>query len=777
MSDPRAKRGRPEVWAGLECTVNRVGDRYLDQLARNGHLDRPGDLERFAALGVSAIRYPALWEHVAPHGLERADWSFPDARLPRLRGLGVRPIVGLVHHGSGPRDTSLVDPAFPARLAAYARAVAERFPWVEDWTPVNEPLTTARFAGLYGHWYPHGRGDAIFLRALLVQLRATVLAMREIRAVNPRARLVQTDDMGRTRSTPRLAYEAELQNERRWLSYDLLCGLVDDGHPLRERLEQWGATEADLAFFREHATPPDVVGLNYYVTSDRWVDERVEAYPVWSRGGREEPFADVHAAIGDAEGIAGHAGFLRQAWERYGRPVALTEVHVGGAREDQLRWLAESWDAACRVRKEGADVRAVTVWSLLGAFDWNTLVTAENGCYEPGPFDVRGPVPRRTALARMTRALAHDGSFEHPVLAAPGWWRRAGRFEPGCPAAAANPRAADGPAPGRPILVLGATGTLGRAFARICRQRGLAHRLLGRAELDIASPESVAAALDGGEPWAVVNAAGYVRVDDAERDVERCLRENAEGPAVLAAACAARGVQLVTFSSDLVFDGALDRPYLEADPVAPLGVYGRSKAEAERRVLDAMPEALVVRTSAFFGPWDVHNFVTLVVEALRRGDPFAAAEDLVVSPTYVPDLVHTTLDLLVDGEAGLWHLANAGATTWAALGRDAARIAGLDPAGIRGVPAATLQFAARRPPLSALASERGAMMPSLDDALLRYVADRPRPETPPAGGGRAACPVCGGDDHADDGVERCGVPRQRDDGRAAPAARRPAPVP
>jgi dTDP-4-dehydrorhamnose reductase len=80
--------------------------------------------------------------------------------------------VTLLHHGSGPAGTSLVDPGLPARFGAYARAVAERYPWVEDWTPVNEPLTTARFAALYGVWYPHARDERSFARALLTQVHA-----------------------------------------------------------------------------------------------------------------------------------------------------------------------------------------------------------------------------------------------------------------------------------------------------------------------------------------------------------------------------------------------------------------------------------------------------------------------------------------------------------------------------------------------------------------------------------------------------------------------------
>ncbi len=98
------------LWGGLECTINRVKDVYFNQLDRNGHATRLCDLERFASLGIRAIRYPVLWEYIAPNGLDEADWSWPDARLPELQERGVTPIVGLVHHGSGPACTSLVDP-------------------------------------------------------------------------------------------------------------------------------------------------------------------------------------------------------------------------------------------------------------------------------------------------------------------------------------------------------------------------------------------------------------------------------------------------------------------------------------------------------------------------------------------------------------------------------------------------------------------------------------------------------------------------------------------
>ena len=134
-----------------------------------------------------------------------------------------------------------------------------------------------------------------------------------------------------------------------------------------------------------------------------------------------------------------------------------------------------------------------------------------------------------------------------------------------------------------------------------------------------------------------------------------------------------------------------------------------------------MPEALVVRTSAFFGPWDEYNFVTLALLALEAGDVFAAADDLVISPTYVPDLVHATLDLLIDGEHGIWHVANEGEVSWAELATAAAELAGADASLIEPVPSELLDFVAPRPPYSVLGSERGQLLPSLENALERYV--------------------------------------------------------
>jgi dTDP-4-dehydrorhamnose reductase len=715
-----------EVWAGVECTVNRVGDTYSDQLERSGHAVRSKDLERLAALGVSTLRYPILWERTAPQALDILDWSWADERMDSLRRLGLTPIVGLVHHGSGPSYTNLLDPGFPEKLATYAGAVARRYPWASAYTPINEPLTTARFSCLYGHWFPHERDALLFARAMLLQCRATILAMRAIRDVNQTAHLVQTEDLGRTFSTPALAYQADFENERRWLTFDLLSGRITSGTAMWDYFIWLGIQPSELEWFLKNATSPDLLGINHYVTSERFLDQRLTRYPLVFHGGNgRHVYADVEAVRVCSEGVAGPKAIMREVWDRYRLPLAITEAHLGCTREEQLRWLNEIWHAAVQVREDKVDVRAVTAWAAFGTYDWNNLLTTNSGSYEPGVYDLRSPTPRETVLAGFIETIASGKEFDHPTLDAPGWWHRLDRlsYPPvtrrGQEISSSVRSVKKSGEASRPLLITGATGTLGQAFARICEKRGLAYHLLSRAQLNIADQASVTAAFKQYEPWAVVNAAGYVRVDEAEANAAICRRENVTGPACLAKTCAKGELPLVTFSSDMVFNGEKTEPYVESDLTTPLNVYGKSKADAEDRVLVDCPGALVVRTSAFFGPWDRYNFVYDVISDLANGRTVSAAGDISISPTYVPDLVNATLDLLIDGERGIWHLANPAIVTWAGFARLVAERAGYDSARVASCSSRSLGFKAARPSFTPLASERGSFMPCLEDSLDR----------------------------------------------------------
>ncbi len=712
-----------EIWGGIECSVNRVCDNYFDQLEYSGHYDRENDLELFAGLGIKKIRYPVVWEKHQPQSNIVIDFSNAERNLKKLLELRIDPVIGLVHHGSGPVYATIESENFAPGLAAYAKKVAEKFPWIEHYTPINEPLTTARFCGLYGHWYPHKHDTISFIKILMNECKATILAMEAIRKVNPNAKLVQSEDLSKTYSTKKLQPQANYENRRRWLGFDFLCGKVKPGHSLWDYFMEIGFEAKDFEFFWEKNCPPDIIGFNHYATSERYLDERTKNFPNCTYGSNGKfIYADVEAVRVKLKEESGAKVLLKEAWERFKIPMVLTEVHMGCTREEQMRWLDEIYKTANELREEGVDLRAITAWALLGSHGWTKLLTSPPGIYEPGIFDIRRGGPRKTVLASMLKSFSKGEEYKHPLLESEGWWRRDIRIlylhKKLKKTVTSENRSS------QPVLILGKTGTLGKAFSRICKLRGIHHYLLGREEMNILNRDQIEKIILEKRPWAIINAAGFVRVDDAEGDPESCFSANATGPANIAGLAKKYGVKFLTFSSDLVFDGEKRNSYLESDRVAPLNIYGRSKALAEKLVLENNPSALVIRTSAFFGPWDQHNFVHLVLNSVKSHNRFSAINDIYISPTYVPDLVNAGLDLMIDDESGVWHLSNPGETTWANLARDVAVRGGCSEDFIDSVPLTSMTLRAARPLYSVLNSERGMLLPSLDNALDRYFREQ-----------------------------------------------------
>ena len=719
----QASSSNPELWGGIECTINRINDSYLDQLEYANHYNREGDLSLIAELGIKTLRYPVLWERHQFAPDTEIDWSWTEKQLMTLTDHGIKPIAGLLHHGSGPAFTNLLDETFPEKLAVYAEKVATKFPWIEYYTPVNEPLTTARFSGLYGFWYPHTKNDVSFAKMLLNQMKGVVLSMQAIRKINPEAKLIQTEDLGKTYCSPSLKYQADFENERRWLTYDLLCGNVKPGHKMWKYFLRLGIPVSSLDFFLENVCPPDFMGFNHYITSERFLDEDYKKYPLFTRGGNElQLYADVEACRVPHGQPSGLKVLLQEAWEKYKLPIAITEVQLNCGREDQARWLKEVWDVCVQLKQEGLDIKAVTAWALFGSYGWNKLLTSKRMDYEPGAFDLTSGYPRPTALASVIKLLIAGEQITHPILQHKGWWQRDIRFiyEKSFKAKSGLPDHFNS----QPVLIIGKRGTLGKAFGKICGFRSINFKLLGRDEVDITNEFQIEEAIKKYNPWAVINAAGFVRVDDAETETEKCFQDNSLASYLLAAACKKYGLPFMTFSSDLVFDGSKQQPYVESDKINPLNVYGRSKAEAEAAVFSVNPDTLVIRTSSFFGPWDEYNFVSNVVTALSENKYFVAADDVFISPTYVPDLVNASLDLLIDNEKGIWHITNKGKITWANLARKVSDKAGLDTDLVEGQPMYMLNWKAPRPNYSVLKSEKGIVLPTLDNALMRYFQER-----------------------------------------------------
>jgi len=701
-----------ELWGGIECSINRVQDRFSNQLDLNGHWTRYDDIDNFANLGIKTLRYPVLWEGHE----EGKHWRDTRIHLNKCREYGITPIIGLVHHGSGPRYTDLMQDSFITGLAEFARKVASEFPWVQYYTPINEPLTTARFSGLYGLWYPHLADDSSFLRMLLNQVKAIKESMEVIRRINPSAQLIQTEDLAKIYSTPLLQYQADFENERRWLSYDLLCGKVDKAHSLWKYLTDNGISIQELEEIKEEPCMPAIAGFNYYPTSERYLDERLDIYPKRTHGGNGfHTYADTEAIrVQDLE-ADGRKKLLKEAWERYKIPLVLTEVHLGCHREEQLRWLHETWADALELRNEGVNIKAITSWSLLGAFNWNSLLVEDQNYYESGAFDIRSGIPRETAVARMIKTINQKGSFKHPLLTQSGWWRRTRTKSPGMNK--------DNNAFQKPLLIVGKSGSLAKAFNIICRDRHIDAVSIGSDVLNICDVNSLDLCINKYKPWGIINCAGYVKVDDAEIEKEKCYLINTTGATLLASVCAKKGIPLLTFSSDLVFGGEQDTPYTEMDKAFPLNTYGDSKYKAECGVISAFPDSLIIRSSAFFSPWDQYNFVYQVQRTIQMGEYMDVAEDVIISPTYLPDLVNNALDLFIDQSSGIWHLSNQGNLSWADFATEILNRSGKERKFIQKKKAEHMPWNAVRPLNSALRSEKGIKLPHLDNALDRFFAN------------------------------------------------------
>jgi len=217
------------------------------------------------------------------------------------------------------------------------------------------------------------------------------------------------------------------------------------------------------------------------------------------------------------------------------------------------------------------------------------------------------------------------------------------------------------------VLVVGATGMLGADVHRALAERGHEVVTPDRHALDITNPESVAqiatGELAGGARWCI-NCAAYTNVDAAESEPTAAGMLNALGPGYLAAACGAVGIRLIHLSTDFVFDGRKRSPYEETDPVHPLGVYGRTKADGESAVLGAQPGALVVRTSWLYGPRG-RCFPKTIIQAWLEGRPLRVVADQTGTPTYTGDLARVLADLLrMDPSGGIYHAAGPDVMTW-----------------------------------------------------------------------------------------------------------------
>ena len=252
--------------------------------------------------------------------------------------------------------------------------------------------------------------------------------MKAIRKIIPEAKLIQTEDLGKTFSTELLRYQADFENERRWLTNDLLCGFVKPGHAMWDYFLWLGIPQDSLEFFLQNPCPPQILGLDYYITSERFLDETPGKYPTHAYGsnGRHQ-YADVEAIRVQHGEKHGPGVLLAECWERYKIPMAITEIHIHGSPEEQIAWFSYVWDACLQLIKNGVDIRAATAWAMFGSFGWSKLLTENPGEYERGVFDVYSGRPVNTSYTEFLKRLAKNPGAPH-LQSVRGWWQMSERF-------------------------------------------------------------------------------------------------------------------------------------------------------------------------------------------------------------------------------------------------------------------------------------------------------------------------------------------------------------
>jgi beta-glucosidase/6-phospho-beta-glucosidase/beta-galactosidase len=343
-----------------------------DQLAKCGFYTHwKTDFALVREMGIEYLRYgPQLFTTHLGEG--RYDWSFADETLAELKRLGITPIADLCHFGVPDWIGDFQNPDFPTLFEGYARAFAQRSPWVQLFTPVNEMYICAKFSALTGWWNEQGTTNRTFVTALKHMVKANILAMRAILQVRPDAMFVQSESSEHYHPVlPSAIPKADFHNLHRYLSLDLNYGHQVDAQMYDYLLDN-GLTRDEYAFFMANDTKARcIVGNDYYPVSEQWVHPE---------GAMEQ--------AGDA---LGYSEITRQYFDRYRIPVMHTETNMaqGPDGDEAVKWLRKEWANVVRVRDVGVPIVGFTWYSLTDQMDWDVMLREDNGTVNPlGLYDL-----------------------------------------------------------------------------------------------------------------------------------------------------------------------------------------------------------------------------------------------------------------------------------------------------------------------------------------------------------------------------------------------------
>jgi beta-glucosidase len=359
---------------GIEgsCPTINNGRTRVDQLAKAGHYEWwRRDFECVEELGITFLRYgPPI--HKTFVGPERFDWDFVDATFRDLRRRDIAPIVDLCHFGVPDWIGDFQNPDFPQLFAGYARAFAQRFPWVQLYTPINEMYICALFSARYGWWNEQLSSDRAFVTALKHIVSANVLASYEILSLRPDAIFIQSESSEYYHpDNPAAIAPAEAMNLQRFLSLDLNYGRPVDATMYQYLLDNGMTQEEYAAFTNRSLRHHCIVGSDYYSTNEHRVASADVTYP--------------------AGEVIGYDEIAREYYDRYRLPIMHTETNLRGGKggEEDAEWLWRQWSSLLHVRNGGLPTVGFTWYSLTDQIDWDTALREENNRLNPvGLFDL-----------------------------------------------------------------------------------------------------------------------------------------------------------------------------------------------------------------------------------------------------------------------------------------------------------------------------------------------------------------------------------------------------
>jgi beta-glucosidase len=359
---------------GIENSIPTInnGRTRVDQMDACGHYDQwRTDFDCVEEIGIQFLRYgPPLHTTFRAPGLY--DWEFADVTLADLKRRNITPLIDLCHFGVPDWIGNFQNPDFPQLFATYAAAFAERYPWVQLYTPVNEMFICAVFSAKYGWWNEQATDDRSFVTALKHIVKANVLAMIEILKRRPDAIFVQSESSEYFHAdSPAAIGPAEFMNARRFLSLDLNYGRRVESE-MYEYLLDNGMTRDEYHFFLTHRLKQHcILGNDYYMTNEHRV------------------FADGHTESSGE--VFGYSEITRQYYERYHLPVMHTETNLrqGPKGDEAVHWLWKEWANVLRIRNVGIPTVGFTWYSLTDQVDWDTALREQNGNVNPlGLFDL-----------------------------------------------------------------------------------------------------------------------------------------------------------------------------------------------------------------------------------------------------------------------------------------------------------------------------------------------------------------------------------------------------